>query len=138
MALFSEQKSLLALFVGIGVFVGFTFVLPMLAPDTFSVNYHQGGVVATGDNSAVVSLSGASSLAASSTPVFVPHYIETPVAVKGIYMTSWVAGTSRLRNKLVTLLDTTEANAVVIDVKDYSGRISFVVHDPELIKVGLQ
>jgi hypothetical protein len=48
-----------------------------------------------------------------------------PEAVKTIYMTSCVAGTPSFREKLVTLIEETEINAVIIDVKDYSGTISF-------------
>lgn len=69
-------------------------------------------------------------------PVFIPSYIETPKVVKGIYMTSWVAGTPSLRQKLVNLLDKTELNTVVIDIKDYSGKIVFPVDSLELKKFG--
>jgi hypothetical protein len=55
----------------------------------------------------------------------VVQHVPLPDAVKAIYMTSCVAGTKDFRQKLVTLIDTTEINAVVIDVKDYSGTISF-------------
>ncbi|MCF7815457.1 MAG: putative glycoside hydrolase [Candidatus Pacebacteria bacterium] len=48
-----------------------------------------------------------------------------PEAVRAIYMTSCVAGTTDFRNRLVSLIDDTEINAVVIDIKDYSGTISF-------------
>ena len=50
-------------------------------------------------------------------------HLKTPPVVKGIYMTSWVAGDKNLREKLVKLIDETELNAVVIDVKDYTGRV---------------
>jgi hypothetical protein len=73
---------------------------------------------------------------ATSTPVFVATHLPTPVPVKGIYMTSWVAGTPSLRTSLVRLLDTTEANTVVIDIKDYSGKIVFPVTDPGLKAYG--
>jgi hypothetical protein len=69
-------------------------------------------------------------------PVFVPSYIETPDPVKGIYMTSWVAGTPKLRNPLVKLIDDTEINTVVIDIKDYSGRIVYEINDPQLKSYG--
>ncbi len=52
-------------------------------------------------------------------------HIETPEAVKAIYMTSCVAGTPSWRNSLKGLVDTTELNAIVIDIKDYTGRVSF-------------
>lgn len=54
----------------------------------------------------------------------IPH-IPLPQSVKAIYMTSCVAGTVGFRNQLVDLIDETEVNAVVIDIKDYSGTISF-------------
>ncbi len=52
-------------------------------------------------------------------------HVPLPEAVRAIYMTSCVAGTNEFRNKLVTLIDETEINAVIIDIKDYSGTISF-------------
>lgn len=57
-------------------------------------------------------------------------HVPLPVPVKAIYMTSCVAGTTDFRNRLVALIDTTEINAVVIDVKDYSGTISFPPASP--------
>ncbi|MCA9363900.1 hypothetical protein KC727_01655 [Candidatus Kaiserbacteria bacterium] len=53
-----------------------------------------------------------------------------PEAVKAIYMTSCVAGTTDFRNRLVQLVEDTEVNAIVIDIKDYSGTISFPPTDP--------
>lgn len=52
-----------------------------------------------------------------------------PSSVKAIYMTSCVAGTPSFREKLVKLIEETEINSVIIDVKDYSGTISFSPHD---------
>ena len=52
-------------------------------------------------------------------------HLKTPEAVKGIYMTSWVAGTKNWRDELIKFIDSTELNAVIIDVKDYSGRVCF-------------
>jgi hypothetical protein len=52
-------------------------------------------------------------------------HIKTPEHVKSIYMSSWVAGTPSIRAKLVKLIDETELNAVVIDVKDNTGLISW-------------
>lgn len=69
---------------------------------------------------------------------FVATHIETPVPLKAIYMSSWVAGTTRFRDSLIKTIDATEINTVVIDIKDYSGRISYEVHDPTLIEIGSQ
>lgn len=52
-------------------------------------------------------------------------HVPLPEQVKAIYMTSCVAGTPSFRQKLITLMEETEINSVIIDVKDYSGTISF-------------
>lgn len=70
-------------------------------------------------------------LAAASTtePVRVVTHVKTPVPLKAIYMSGWVAGSPQIRTNLVKLIEDTELNAVVIDIKDYSGRISFLTDD---------
>jgi hypothetical protein len=55
----------------------------------------------------------------------VVKHVPIPEQVKTIYMTSCVAGTSEFRQKLVKLAQETEINSIIIDVKDYSGTISF-------------
>lgn len=55
----------------------------------------------------------------------VPTHIPTPKNVKAIYMSSWVAGTPSIRERLVHIIDTTEINTVVIDVKDNTGVVSW-------------
>jgi hypothetical protein len=70
-------------------------------------------------------------LAASTATSTTPH-IATPSPVKAIYMTQCAVGTPSLRNSLVSLIDTTELNAVVIDIKDYTGKLSFTPDDPSL------
>lgn len=55
-----------------------------------------------------------------------------PSAVKAIYMTACVAGTPSFRQKLVEFIETTEINSVIIDIKDYSGTISFSPSDEAL------
>ncbi len=59
------------------------------------------------------------------------RHVPLPEQVKTIYMTSCVAGTTDFRNKLVRLIDETEINSVIIDIKDYSGTISFPPHAEE-------
>jgi hypothetical protein len=61
-------------------------------------------------------------------------HIPTPTNVKAIYMSSWVAGSIKYRDPLVKLIDDTELNAIVIDVKDSTGKISFPVSDPKVSK----
>ncbi|MBU1178980.1 sugar fermentation stimulation protein [Patescibacteria group bacterium] len=67
-----------------------------------------------------------------------PVHIKTPEPVRAIYMTSWVAGTKNWRQDLIKMIDDTELNSVVIDVKDYTGRISFEVSDPVLKELGAE
>lgn len=55
----------------------------------------------------------------------VVEHVPLPKQVKAIYMTSCVAGTPSFRQDLVKLMLETEINSVVIDIKDYSGTISF-------------
>ncbi|MBI2052620.1 MAG: hypothetical protein HYT34_00010 [Candidatus Ryanbacteria bacterium] len=59
-----------------------------------------------------------------------PSHISTPEPVKGIYMTSWVAGTPSLRNALIDFIEHSEINSIVIDIKDYSGKVAFKTMDP--------
>lgn len=63
-------------------------------------------------------------------------HLKTPVQVRGIYISSWVAGTPYWREELVKFIDSSELNSVIIDVKDYSGRISFKTENPDLTSVG--
>ena len=63
-------------------------------------------------------------------------HIETPEKVKGLYISSWVAGTTDFRDSVIEIIDTTEINTVVIDVKDSTGRISFATNDPYLTEIG--
>jgi hypothetical protein len=69
-------------------------------------------------------------------PVFAVTHIAPPDVVKGVYMSSWVAATPSLRNKIIAMIDRTEINAVVVDIKDSTGKISFTVADPEISKYG--
>lgn len=63
-------------------------------------------------------------------------HIATPQAVKAVYVSSWTAGATKYRDPIVKLIDDTELNAIVIDVKDSTGRIGFTVSDQDLQKLG--
>lgn len=77
---------------------------------------------------------GQADVAAAVVPL--PQHIKTPPAVRAIYMTSWVAGTSSIRESLIEFIKNSEINAVVIDVKDYSGKISFQTGDSQIEAIG--
>ncbi len=48
-----------------------------------------------------------------------------PDAVKGIYVTGWSAGSDSRVSALLSLAQRTEANAMVVDIKDFSGHVSY-------------
>jgi len=55
------------------------------------------------------------------------QHVPLPNAVKAIYMSACVAGTPNFRQQLVDLINETEVNSVMIDIKDFSGTIAFPV-----------
>ncbi len=59
---------------------------------------------------------------------------DTP-AVKGIYVTAHSAGGARLP-KLLSLLDKTDLNSMVIDIKDDNGYLTYPTDNAELLKLG--
>ncbi len=61
-------------------------------------------------------------------------HIETPKPLKAIYMTSCVVGTPWFRNELLRVATSTEINSIIIDIKDYAGKLSFIPDNPELKK----
>ncbi len=72
---------------------------------------------------------------ATSTPdVVTPQVVHLPVPepLKAIYMSQCVVGTPSFRKDLVQLVEETELNAIVIDIKDYTGKIAFDTTHPLL------
>lgn len=65
-------------------------------------------------------------------PVRVATHVATPEPVRAIYMTACVASVPSLRSNLVKLIDDTELNAVVIDIKSFDGHLSFMPSDDKL------
>ncbi len=107
-----SKKILIALVSAAAVFVGFTAV------QSYMGKVDTGGMLAN----VTESVQGTTTKKEVLPPT--PHMLP-PKDLKAIYMTSWVAGTPSLRDGLIKLLDTTSANAVVVDIKDYTGKISF-------------
>lgn len=61
-----------------------------------------------------------------------PASERIPVKVKGIYISAYVAGTPAMVDNLIAELDRTEANTLVIDLKDDFGRVACEM-DSELV-----
>jgi hypothetical protein len=59
------------------------------------------------------------------------------VPVKGVYMTSYAAGSKSYVTSLLSLVDQTEINAIVIDVKDATGYVSYSTDVPLAKQLGL-
>ena len=59
-------------------------------------------------------------------------HIKTPAEVKAIYMSQCVVGAKNFREELVRIADATEINSIVIDIKDYTGKISFQPKNTDL------
>src|SRR3989344_1744658 len=59
-------------------------------------------------------------------------HLKTPEPLKGVYMTQCVAGTPSFRDKVVRLIDDTELNSIIIDIKDYTGTVSFLTGNKEI------
>ena len=91
------------------------------------------------NNSGTTTATTSDNFLASTTPVvpvFVVTHISTPIPVKAAYFTSWSAGTPSFQKEMFSLVQGTELNSLVIDIKDYSGRISFPMDDPEITSIG--
>ncbi len=65
---------------------------------------------------------------------FMPGYAgrRTPQKVKGIYVTGPRAGNDSYMKDLIALVDTTELNTMVIDIKNDSGEITYKMDLPEV------
>lgn len=60
-----------------------------------------------------------------------------PVKVKGIYISAYTAGSRETMNNILDRVDKTEINAVVIDIKDDEGRITFAMDQaPTVVEIG--
>lgn len=56
----------------------------------------------------------------------------SPRVIKGVYATSWSMSSQKKIDYFLKLIDTTELNAIIIDIKDFSG---FVAYDTQLKEV---
>jgi hypothetical protein len=111
------------------------FAIAHFSEETYSASEMQN---AQAIEAVTQSFSGESTIEEEAPPEFVVTHIDTPEAVKALYMTSWVASTLSIAKKVIDLVDSTEANALVIDIKDYTGNISFVSGDPRLLEYGAE
>jgi len=105
----------------LAIFIGGAAVVFLVSSFTFSskISYNKGD-----DEKSV--------LASTSPKIKEIKHLKTPEPLKAIYMTQCVAGTPSFREKVVKLVDETEINAIVIDIKDYTGTVSFKTGNPSI------
>jgi hypothetical protein len=72
----------------------------------------------------------------ASTPEESSRVIEPPTYIKGLYMTYGAAGHEGLRTHAYNLIDTTELNAVVIDIKGDKGLLTYKSDAPLATTIG--
>lgn len=58
--------------------------------------------------------------------------VNKPEVIKAIYSTAWSAGSSKQVDYFINLIKSTELNAIVIDIKDYSGYVAYDIQDPTI------
>lgn len=68
------------------------------------------------------------SITTSGSPTILPP--KQVFKVKGIHITSWVAGTKKQFEKIIELIRETELNTVVIDIKEVDGIIGYEADVP--------
>lgn len=62
---------------------------------------------------------------------------KTPETVRALYMSAWTASSLKHRENLLKTIESSNSiNAVVLDIKDATGRVSFLVNDPIVANTG--
>jgi len=128
-----NAKTWLATVIIISFFIVICAVLVCIYIPTGKITYSADSSRTSEQQSASTTVS---SVIGSTTPLFVVTHIATPTPVKAAYFTSWAAGTPSFQKQMFSLIQGTELNSLVIDVKDYSGRISFPVDDSVINTLG--
>ena len=57
-----------------------------------------------------------------------------PEKIKVIYSTSWSVSLSKRINYFINLINSTELNAIIIDIKDYSGYVAYDIENADVEK----
>lgn len=129
---FIKHLSIVGIFVGTGALL-FLMLPKSTLPKTFVANTTKNVAMVS---EAIKAQTQPESVATTTIELPKPTHINTPSVVKGIYMTSWVASTRDWRLEIVDFIKKSEINSVVIDIKDYSGFITFDTADPDIKAVG--
>jgi len=144
--MFNSPSSALKLFIvfaalalGIGVFFFFfpKTVSVKLDPQTklpvVTVTNKDGGT----DNQVLASSSSVKTTASTDIEKQSP-LIEPPAVIRGIYLTNWTASSPARVDSLVALAKKMGLNAMVIDMKDYSGYVGWRTGIETVVKSGAE
>lgn len=112
----------------IAIFAFAYFIMPALSANKIKYSSTQ--------NTANTQSANTKDELSNSEVAFKATHIETPSEVKGIYMSGYVASSKSVRAKVMTVFDNSSLNAIVIDIKDYRGKIFFELNDPVIAKIG--
>ncbi|PCI19839.1 hypothetical protein COB64_03000 [Candidatus Wolfebacteria bacterium] len=115
-----------------GISIGVLFLFYVVIPEVKGIRYTNSTSVLT----ATVRDATTDDEEEPSTKTYTVTHIETPEPLKAIYMTSFAASLKSFREDIIGVIDRTEVNAIIIDIKDFSGNIAFEVSDPFLQSVG--
>jgi len=119
MSILSKSKQFIFIVLSLFLVVALYFITPTFFPSTFkNIISVEGSIKSTSTETIIEE------------PKFIVTHIKTPKSVKGIYMSACVAATPSFREKLVKIAKETEINSLVIDVKDYTGTITFSSDNP--------
>ncbi len=106
----SPSASLGALSIGLALFIFLTF---FVLPPALATTYQN------------LDITAAPVLEPEAPVQAVAEHVPTPTQVKGVYMSQCVASTPSIRERLVRLVRETDLNTIVVDIKDFTGYISF-------------
>ncbi|MCX6713681.1 MAG: hypothetical protein NTV48_01075, partial [Candidatus Vogelbacteria bacterium] len=119
-------KRLLTILIGGGLFL-FLFVYLVFFVFANPIDYHK-------KDSNYLASDYLTSTSQLNLPVVAVTHIKTPEAVKAIYLTSGTASSVKARERVLKSIAGTEINSIVLDIKDYTGKIVVKIDSPTLVK----
>ncbi|MDD2656599.1 MAG: putative glycoside hydrolase, partial [Patescibacteria group bacterium] len=114
----NQKHPFLYLIIAVGIFLFATFFIFINWQKT---NWLQDSLVFAEDNNIFILQKNIIDIR----PKFVIGQKPEKMTVKGLYLTAYSAGSPKTMDNIISLIDSTELNAVVIDVKDYSGKVLY-------------
>jgi hypothetical protein len=108
-----------------------TAVAPSVSPELLSIPE----ATSTTSNASSAVVLGAPYFDKNDAPIQ-PQLANPPSIVHGMYLTGWTTGSPNRLASLIKLAKETNINAMVIDVKDYSGYVSYRMNVPEVKAAG--